>query len=414
MKDDDKYLIFDSASCYPAGIDHKLSTLKCAIEEAILLDRVLVLRKFAIWPHQNFVYEQNAQTGLTDSIISNMKAHQAFRKEVNNIKFERYINLAKTKIYRIKNNGIIREIDKPLRYIDEDDFDLSAYIGNPKLATETDKPIGESPTKLAIPLNPQVLIMENNKLLPEECNQYKVVVRRTNGYSYGHSKNGLLVSFCLSDTVEQLTDKILRSIGTELDSVKQRYTFYCNATDSDMQNNYRSEFARNPLYYACLHVRANDLYYYPSIRYGTDPRNLKRIVERAVPKGSTLYVMSDINNPRYFDFLKKNYTVYRYFDFAELRSLVSGTNKEQIDNAMLYSVEKNILQYAHIKIVRAKSSPKLIYTDSTHEIPWRYRLPSIYEYLTTDILNRDPTYRNSLRKTIRHIQVALKSNSSRH
>ena len=123
METSDNYLIFDTANCFPAGLDHKLSTLKCAIKEAVRLDRVLVLRKFAIWHYQNLVYSQ-----ITAADIKNKPVYK-------NIKFERYINLAKTEIYKLGNNGDISRIEKPLRYISEEDFDLSAYTDNPEVYT---------------------------------------------------------------------------------------------------------------------------------------------------------------------------------------------------------------------------------------------------------------------------------------
>ena len=93
----DKYLIFDTTNCFPAGLDHKLNTLKHAIKEAVRLNRVLVLRKFAIWHYQNLVHSQ-----IPTADIKN-------KPEYKDIKFERYINLAKTEIYELGNNGDIQK-----------------------------------------------------------------------------------------------------------------------------------------------------------------------------------------------------------------------------------------------------------------------------------------------------------------
>ena len=174
-------------------------------------------------------------------------------------------------------------------------------------------------------------------------------------------------------------------MSTSLDDVKKRFNFYHEATATEIQNNYQAEFLKTPLYYACLHVRANDALRYPHIKYASAPRHLKHIVKRAVPKGSIIYAMTDISDPGYFDFLKKDYTVYQYLDFAELKALVSGKDDLEIDNAMLYSVEKNIMQYAYTKIVRTKRQPKLLYINSSFAVPLRYSFLGLCECISSAI-----------------------------
>ncbi len=344
METSDKYLIFDTTNCFPAGLDHKLSTLKCAIKEAVRLDRVLVLRKFAIWHYQNLVHNQ-----IPTADIKN-------KPEYKDIKFERYINIEKTEIYELKDNGDIQRIEKPLRYMSEEDFDLSAYTNNPKAILKTSKFVGEDANHTPTPINEHILIMENNECITsQQNNRYEIIVRRTNSYIYNDGADRLLVSLYPSDEVEYLTDIVLKSIGTNLDSVKKRFSFYHKAHLQKEQNNYKVEFSQEyPLYYASLHVRGNDSLKHISNQYGANQNNLRRILKNAVPKGSIIYLMSDIAEPHYFDFLNENYIVYRHFDFPELKALVGNEDKEEIDNAMLYSVEKNILQYSHIKIVRAR------------------------------------------------------------
>ena len=164
--------------------------------------------------------------------------------------------------------------------------------------------------------------MENNECITSQQNdQYKVIVRRTNRYRYDDGADRLLVSLHPSDKVEGLSDIVLKSIGTSLDSVKKRFFFYHNAPLQQGQNNYKVNFSQEyPLYYACLHVRGNDSLKHISNQYGANQNNLKRILKHAIPEGSIIYLMSDIAEPRYFDFLNKNYTVYRYFDFLGIKS----------------------------------------------------------------------------------------------
>ena len=388
METDKKYLILDTANCWPAGLDHKLSTLKSAIQEAVLLDRILVLRKFAIWPFQNLVHNQNFKIKGNPMFMSEVCISEDIRDGFKYINFEDYINLAKTEIYKLASNQDIERVEKPLHYIKEADFDLNTYIDEPELILKTDQIAGEFPKNNPEPINDQVLIMENDwPITSKQNNQYKVVVRRTNTYKYIHKYNWntFFPVFHPSDKVNRLTDSVLKSMSTSLDDVKKRFDFYHEATATEIQNNYQAEFSKTPLYYACLHVRTNDALYYPHIKYAAAPRHLRHIVKRVVPKGSIIYAMTDVSDPGYFDFLKKDYTVYQYLDFPELKALVSGKGGLEIDNAMLYSVEKNIMQYAYTKIARTKRQPKLLYINSSYAVPLRYKFFCLYGYLLSAI-----------------------------
>ena len=385
MRTNKKYLILDTVNCWPAGLDHKLDILKNSIKEAILLDRILVLRKFAIWPYQNLAHKQNSKDKEKPIFIGEVYMSEDMRDGFKYVNFEDYINLAKTNIYQLASNGDIKKVEKPLRYIKEEDFDLKAYTDEPELILKTDQLVGEPPKNNPKPINDQVLIMENSlPLTSEQNNQYKVVVRRTNAYGYNEEAFPLVILYP-SDKVNCLTDSVLKSMATSLDDVKKRFDFYHEATATEIQNNYQTEFSKKPLYYACLHVRANDTLFYPHIKYAADPCRLKHIVRRAVPKGSIIYAMTDISDPGYLDFLKKDYIVYQYLDFPELKSLLSSEDGLEIDNAMLYSVEKNIMQYAHTKIMRTKRQPKLLYINSSYKVPLKYKFSFLYECLLSVI-----------------------------
>ena len=58
--------------------------------------------------------------------------------------------------------------------------------------------------------------------------------------------------------------------------------------------------------------------------------------------------MSNIAEPDYFNFLTSKFDVYRYTDFEELRERFVA--QEVIDHDLLYSVEKNIMRHALVKI----------------------------------------------------------------
>ena len=76
--------------------------------------------------------------------------------------------------------------------------------------------------------------------------------------------------------------------------------------------------------------------------------SVAREVYRRIDPSLPLYIMSNITQPDYFDFLKPKYNVYRYTDFEELRERF--VDRKEIDHNLLYLVEKNIMRYAPIKI----------------------------------------------------------------
>ena len=90
-----------------------------------------------------------------------------------------------------------------------------------------------------------------------------------------------------------------------------------------------------------------------------------------------------------------------------LGSCNGGTFSTALNTYLLR--KKNILQYSHIKIIRARNCPKLLYTNSLHTIPWWFKLVGVYKYLTTDIVKRDYFYKPNL--LLRHIIRELRPNT---
>ena len=104
-------------------------------------------------------------------------------------------------------------------------------------------------------------------------------------------------------------------------------------------------------FYSCLHIRANDMLFYEYHFFQAAlPSNIKKLVYRACPRGTKLYIMSDIHDAEYFDFLRNRYDVYTYHDFPELKCLVDNESRTA-DNHLLYQVEKNIMDHALVKLV---------------------------------------------------------------
>ena len=143
--------------------------------------------------------------------------------------------------------------------------------------------------------------------------------------------------------------------------------------------------------------------------YWNRPRNIKRIVNKVVCKGSKIYIMSDIYDRYYFDFLKKDYVVYQYHDFPDLKALVSKNNGHEIDNAMLYSIEKNIFQYAYIKIKRMNHSPKIFYIDSSFNVPLLSVSPNFIDKIISNLLPIIRTIRDIVLYPRRYILKSRKS-----
>ena len=332
--DNDKYLILRIRSTI-VGLDHVLAMFKSAIKEAIHLERTLVIDKYTMGTRHNLGYE------------------------IKNLDIERYINITQTQIYRIKANRSIKQINSTFRYVYAENFDLSKYSAE------------------------QVLQLEHQPITEEQDNQYKVIIRKTDNYIYTSFYPDILVAFYPSDEVVRLTDVVLQAMGTSLADVKKRSAVYRDIDFSANRDLYQQDMPDNPLYYACLHVRGTDALIYPHFKYAADAGNIKSIVKQMVAKGARIYLMSDIKNRKYFNFLKQDYIVYQYHDFPELKALVSDSNGLQVDNAMLYSVEKNIFQYADIKIVRSNRKPKLIYTNCSFGVPWRYRFLDFCRYLAS-------------------------------
>ena len=337
-----KYLIFRLPSSSYAGLDHLLAEFKGAIREAVNLGRILVIEKQFVAAQHNLGYE------------------------LENLEIGRYINLEKTQVYRIEENGSVLQITSSFRYIHAEDFNIDDYPEEQVLHTANIiKPI----TK-------------------EQDEQYKVIIRTTDEYYYPKLYLNFLISLYPSDEVARLTDIVLKAMGTSLADAKRLEAIYQGIDFSVNRDIFQQKMLDNPLYYVCLHVRGNDMLRDLEFKFGSNRLNLSSIIERMIPKDSRIYIMSDIQQRDYFDFLKEDYIVYQYHDFPELKALVSGDNGKQVDNTMLYSVEKNIFQYASVKMIRSNKSPKLIYTNVTHEIPIWYKFYQYCRLKKRDMLKR--------------------------
>jgi hypothetical protein len=115
---------------------------------------------------------------------------------------------------------------------------------------------------------------------------------------------------------------------------------------------YHAEQIRRQLgTYHSMHVRRGDMLTekkrYPNLEQDTRPGRIHETVSRVLPRGSLLYILTDERTEGYFDVLKKDYQIYQYSDFPELKALVEGDHP---DNFFLYEIEQLIFAKAETKI----------------------------------------------------------------
>jgi hypothetical protein len=123
--------------------------------------------------------------------------------------------------------------------------------------------------------------------------------------------------------------------------------------------------------YHSIHVRRgdklNDKERHPNLEQDTRPEKIYEKVSQVLPRGSTVYILTDERTPNYFDVLKKDYQVFQYADFPELKALVEGDNP---DNFLLYEVEQLIFARAKKKIhtfAHPKGKPRI---SLTRDLGW--------------------------------------------
>ena len=114
---------------------------------------------------------------------------------------------------------------------------------------------------------------------------------------------------------------------------------------------YADDVIRQLGQYHSMHVRRGDKLAerdrYPNLDRDTRPEAICETVSRVLPRGSGIYILTDERTPNYFDALGKDYQIFQYFDFPELRHLVEG---EHPDNFLLYEIEQLVFARAQTKI----------------------------------------------------------------
>ena len=339
------------------GLDSKILDLELTINAALSMKRIPILRE-----------ENTSRIHRLDKV-----------GEDHPINWDKYIDLSETIILKVDSSGAIKEIPDTLHYVYERDFDFNLYSEKQiRFIDETqiyDKENDQCP--IVCLLKKEDLLSLKQPVNSLQQLQFRERIR-INDPSF-------FILFTPSEEVNILTDTVLSALGTTRKDMK----FLTNILYDFFP---RGRFQNAEIYekfypYACMHVR-----YKGSIKRIIRDKispELKVSIERVLRKEYKkkykripLYIMSNLNMD-YFDFLKDQFNIYRYTDFKELREQFSY--RENIDHNLLYSVEKNIMRHAVIKIFPDKRNPFMLTG------PWNNRKGGI-------IKSKASFTKNSIRK----------------
>ena len=107
--------------------------------------------------------------------------------------------------------------------------------------------------------------------------------------------------------------------------------------------------ARGEGRFVAVHARRGDrLHQYPGRL--TEPAGIRsHLKDRGVPDGSLVFLMSDERDPAFWEPLT-NYEIARYTEYPELAALVRRDDGRRPDNYMLYTVEREVMASAWMRI----------------------------------------------------------------
>jgi hypothetical protein len=209
----------------------------------------------------------------------------------------KYLNLSKTRVY-IRDNDEYKQKLKLFAFILEQDFKQlkfdEAQIYN---------------------INPYHEITET------ENKNYPLIVRSVSSIFWGRWRlaipeiyKKMRIKFVWSDDVTNISNHIINQLG----------------------------------WYAAIHVRRGDrLNNNKNLKKFTSPKHIFDMMKNIVPSQSNVYILTNEIDKNFFNYLRKHYKIYQYFDFNELTEIISG---HEPDNNFLYIIERCIFQNAAIKI----------------------------------------------------------------
>ena len=220
-----------------------------------------------------------------------------------NTQWAKYWDLHKTEVY-YRNNEKYELMQKPFSFILEEDFKDLKFGDNQVYRLNYQQEITEA---------------DNNK--------YDLIIRSLRGIYRGwwldavpdKIQKNIRISFKVSDDVARISREIIQLLG----------------------------------WYAAVHVRRGDmLRRNKCLNKFTSPKHIYRTLREIVPFESNVYILTNERDRNFFDYLKKHYRIYQYFNFNELVEIVSG---HEPDNYFLFMVELNIFENAEKKIGTFKS-----------------------------------------------------------
>ncbi|MBC6413721.1 MAG: hypothetical protein GDA45_02135 [Chromatiales bacterium] len=356
-----KYLLFPTFRS-DAGVDHIFTILSLIFAEAQHLDRVPVIGGFAMG------YQHN------------------LNKSVPLTRFENYLDLTNSVVSRSKENPCQPKINH-LEWLKEEEFDACFF----------DK----------------AYLLSDDEIVDEQINsRYDVVIRDNPSFKYvitfkRYCLGEVQITFSYSERINQLTDEVLAVLGISRQrAIAAQHYFFSKIDNPQLYGKQDPKTADagiplNKSYYACMHVRASikDRDFAQRIfPFSSSAQQIQLVLANTLSKGAKLYIMSDIHQVAFFDFLKADYQIYRYHDFPALKRLVSGEDDNEIDNVMLYMVEKNIMRHATVKILPPHKGPMIYHLNTIYDV---------YNLKKPPVLKRLPAIKHNIIGTIKGIRKHL-------
>ena len=334
MQKDSKY--FYTPYSTGEGFDAQIRHLTQSVKVALTMKRIpIIMNGFSSRRHR---LDKSNKAALVD--------------------MRRYINLPKTEIFALKSNGEIEQ-SETFQYIHEQDFDFDSYSKD------------------------QIRYIDHTQIFDDENENYSVVCMLNPEYISGQKEipkfgkrlytgfkipliPDYLIIFPPSKLVNNLTDVVLNYFGTTRKDMKLLSSILYEF--SNLRCGDTGLYYEDLNYYACLHVRymVNTRRAREMLKKSSElSKYVKKIVGTAYARNNKsipLYIMSNIMDDDYFNFLKPRYDIYRYTDFDELRERFS--RKEEIDHNLLYAVESNIMRHATVRIFSSHRNTSIF------EYPW--------------------------------------------
>ena len=357
-----RYLLYDSEGACMTGLLHHQSNLRCLLQEASSLRRIAVIQNLRLAPWHNFGVPVPGDPERYCTLPSQETGQdqQPFRW----IRFEEF------------EPELKRTASSQIRYISESEGHF--------ISREDDRRYSVIARKLT------------SGLVCRLCSNW----RRGRG---GLSEIPARLPFPASKEVKSLAEEILKSMGLSVAWSEEKNRHPTPTEDG---------------FYACLHLRWGDR----AKNYGFVMRQfltakairwrLNRIAD--LPRGSHLYIMSDQRDRGYFDLLKRDYKVWRYYDFPQLRSLVpdtkrGGQNRSRSDNFFLFAVELELMRRAAVQIrteikIPRHNLPLSGGTDGGQSVHCLFQRPAAYQKVQKTYKKVQKTWRASwMRKILRKV-----------